>query len=71
MNEHERQSYPSLLTFSARHQEGINYAVLNPNVLSNPRQQHQLSYMLHGKTITVEEHPGMPCMEIAIDTFLS
>ena len=66
-----REGHPGLLTFSARHERGINYAVLNPNVLSNPRQQSQLSYRLHGKTITVEEHPGVACMEIAIDTFWS
>lgn len=64
-----REGHPGLLTFSARHQGGINYALLNPNVLSNPRQQSQLSYRLHGQTITVEEKPGVPCMEITIDTF--
>ena len=66
-----REGHPGLLTFSVRHQGGINYAILNPNVLSNPRQQSQLSYRLYGQTITVEEHPGMPRMEIEIDTFLS
>ena len=66
-----QEGHPGLLTSSVRHQGGVNYAILNPNILSNPRQQSQLSYRLHGQTITVEEHPGMPCMEIAIDTFLS
>jgi len=65
-----REGHPGLFTFSARHQGGINYAVLNPNVLSNPRQQSQLSYSLHEQTITVEEKSGVPCMDIAIDTFL-
>jgi len=60
---------PERSSFSARHQGGINYAVLNPNVLSNPRQQSQLTYRLHGQSITVEEKPGVPCMEITIDAF--
>ncbi|MBZ4219193.1 MAG: hypothetical protein LAC69_03250 [Chlorobium sp.] len=47
----------------------MNYAVLNPNVLSNPRQHSQLNYRLHGHTITVEDTIGVPCMEIAIDAF--
>jgi hypothetical protein len=64
-----REGHPGLLTFSARHQGGINYAILNPNVLSNPRQQSQLTYRLHGQTITVEKNSGVPCMEIAVDTF--
>ena len=66
-----REGHPGLLTFSVRHQGGINFAVLNPNVLSNPRPQSQLSYRLHKQTITVEETPGIPCMEIAIDAFWS
>jgi RES domain len=66
-----REGHPGLLTFSVRNQGGINYAVLNPNVLSNPRQQSQLSYRLHGQTIVVEENHGAPCMEIAIDALWS
>jgi hypothetical protein len=64
-----REGHPGLLTFSVRHQRGINYAVLNPNVLSNPRQQSQLTYRLHGQTITIEENPGVPCMEIKTRDF--
>ena len=65
------EGHPGLLTLSARHLGGINYAVLNPNVLSNPRPYSKLIYRLHGQTITVKEHSGVPCMEIAIDTFLA
>ena len=64
-----REGHPGLLTFSVRHQGGVNYAVLNHNVLSNPRTQCQLSYHLHGQTITVEGNPGVHCMNIAIDAF--
>ena len=64
-----REGHPGLLTLSARHQGGVNYAVLNHNVLSSPRPHSQLTYRLHGQTITVEANPGVPCMEIAIDTF--
>ena len=64
-----REGHPGLLTLSARHLEGVNYAVLNHNVLSNPRHHSQLSYRLHGHTITVEANSGVSCMEIAIDTF--
>ncbi len=66
-----REGHPGLLTLSARHLGGINYAILNPNVLSNPRLQSQLSYRLHGQLITIEQSPGAPCMEIAIDSFWS
>ena len=66
-----RVGHPGLLTFSTRHEGGINYAVLNPNVLSNPRPHSQLSYHLHSKSITVEKSPGTPCMEIAIDMLWS
>ncbi len=66
-----REGHPGLITLSARHHEGVNYAVLNPNVLYNPRQHSQLSYRLHGQTITVEDTTGVPCMEIAIDAFWS
>jgi hypothetical protein len=66
-----REGHPGLLTFSVRHPGGVNYAVLNPNILSNPRLHSQLTYHLHGPTITVKDKPGVPCMELAIDAFLS
>ncbi len=66
-----REGHPGLLTLSARHQGGVNYAVLNPDVLSNPRPHCQLTYHLHGQSITIEENPGVPCMEIPIDTIFS
>ena len=59
-----REGYPGLLTSSVRHQGGINYAVMNPNILSNPRPHSQLIYRLHGQSITIEQNPGVPCMEI-------
>ena len=65
------EGHPGLLTLSARHQGGVNYAILNPNILSNPRQQSQLSYRLHGQTITVEDAPGVPCMKIITSAFFS
>jgi hypothetical protein len=65
------EGHPGLLTFSVRNQEGINYAILNPNVLSNPRLKSQLSYRLHGKTITVEENHDAPCMEINASVYSS
>jgi len=66
-----REGHPGLLTLSARHQGGVNYAVLNSNVLSNPMPHSQLSYRLHGQTITVEEKSGVLCMEINTSVFFS
>ena len=66
-----REGHPGLLTLSARHQGGLNYAILNPNVLFNPGLQSQLSYRIHGQTIMVEGNHGAPCMEIAIDALWS
>lgn len=59
-----REGHPGMLTLSARHKRGLNYAILNPGVLSNPRHHSNLTYRLDGKVITVEKNPGVAWMEI-------
>ena len=67
----QREGHPGLISLSVRHQEGVNYAILNPNILSNPRKHTELTYHLHGGSITVEKTPGVHCMEIQTSTFFS
>lgn len=62
-----REGHPGLVTVSVRYAPGHNYAVLNPDVLSNPRQCCQLSYRLDGHRIIVEKQPGRTWMDIATE----
>jgi hypothetical protein len=55
-----REGHPGLLTPSVRRPAGLNVAIFNPGVLSNPRHQCQLSYRLHQGTLVVEKQPGTP-----------
>jgi hypothetical protein len=59
-----REGHPGLVTASARHTTGHNYAILNPEVLSNPRNHSQLTYRLDGQRIVVEKQAGITWMEI-------
>ena len=60
-----REGFPGLVTASVRYAAGTNYAVLNPAVLSNPRQHCQLTYRLDGQHIVIEKQPGVVWMDIA------
>ena len=62
-----REGHPGLVTVSVRYAPGCNYAVLNPGVLSNPRQYCQLSYRLEGHRIIVEKQPGQVWMDIVTE----
>jgi hypothetical protein len=52
------EGHPGLLAPSVRHEGGLNVAVFNPAVLSNPRFTVALTYRLEGETISVERVPG-------------
>lgn len=52
-----REGHPGLLTRSVRRPAGENTAVFNPAVLSNPRQNCQLTYRLERERIVVEKQP--------------
>lgn len=52
-----REGHPGLITKSARC-NGDVYAVLNPKVLSAPRQACYLTYITTGQGIAVEREPG-------------
>ena len=60
------EGHPGLVTASVRHEDGNLYAVLNPNVLSNPRHHSYLTYRLEGDRIVVERKPGKVWLEIAL-----
>ncbi len=64
-----REGHPGLIATSARYAAGHNYAVLNPDVLSTPRQHSQLTYRLEGRRIVIEKRPGVAWMRIATDEF--
>lgn len=59
-----REGHPGVVTGSVRRPGGDNYVVLNPAVLSNPRQQGHLTYRLEGPRIVVETKPGERWLEI-------
>jgi hypothetical protein len=61
-----REGHPGLVTTSVRHAAGHNYVVLNPDILSSPRQHSQLTYRLDGSHIVIEKQPGLTWFEIAI-----
>ena len=62
-----REGHPGLVTRSVRHAGGENYAILNPAVLSNPRQHGQLTYHSDGRRIVVEKKPGVAWLKFAIE----
>jgi hypothetical protein len=59
-----REGHPGLVTASARHVAGHNYVILNPNVLSNPRQHCHLRYQLDGNRVRIEKQTGLAWMEV-------
>lgn len=59
-----REGHPGLVTVSVRHASGQNYALLNPNVLSNPQHHCQLTYRLEGSHIAIEKQLGVVWLEI-------
>jgi RES domain len=61
-----REGHPGLVTISVRHAAGQNYVILNPDVLSNPRQHCQLTYRLEGQRIVIEKQPGVSWLEIPV-----
>jgi hypothetical protein len=64
-----REGHPGLIATSARYAAGHKYVVLNPDVLSTPRQHSQLTYRLEGRRIVVEKQPGIAWMRIATTAF--
>ncbi|MDE2259393.1 MAG: RES family NAD+ phosphorylase [Betaproteobacteria bacterium] len=58
-----KEGHPGLITKSARC-SGDVYAILNPRVLSNPRQICYLTYTTTGRGVEVERDPGSVLMVI-------
>lgn len=62
------EGHPGLITASVRYATGQNFVVLNPKVLSRPRNHCQLSYRLEDYRIVVEKQAGVTWMEIPTDS---
>jgi hypothetical protein len=61
-----REGHPGLVTNSVRHHLGQNYAILNPDVLSSPRNHCQLTYRLDDDRIVIEKQLGITWIEIIL-----
>ncbi len=62
-----REGHPGLVTASVRYEHGNLYALLNPNVLSNPCHHSYLTYTLEDNRITVEKAPGEVWLVIEVN----
>ena len=62
-----REGHPGLVTASVRYEKRDLYAVLNPNVLSNPRHHSYLTYTLDGNRIQVEKTQEEVWLEIEVN----
>lgn len=64
-----REGHPGLLTQSVRRPAGENMAIFNANVLSNPRQNCELTYRLENDQILVERQPGVVWFKLDVASF--
>ena len=64
-----REGHPGLLTQSVRRPEGENMAIFNADVLSNPRQNCELTYRLENDQILVERQPGVVWFNLDVASF--
>lgn len=64
-----REGHPGLLTPSVRRPGGENVAIFNPDVLSNPRDNCQLTYRLEDDQIVVEKQTGVAWLTLDITSF--
>jgi hypothetical protein len=53
-----KEGHPGLLTASARITASTNYAILNAQILSNPKMHCQVRYQLEADHILIEKMPG-------------
>jgi hypothetical protein len=64
-----REGHPGLFTQSVRRPTGENVAIFNADVLSNPRQNCQLTYRLEDDQIVVEKQPGVAWIKLDVANF--
>lgn len=64
-----REGHPGLLTQSVRRPAGENMAIFNADVLSNPRQNCELTYRLENDQILVERQPGVVWFNLDVASF--
>ncbi len=65
----QREGHPGLLTQSVRRPSCVNVVIFNPNVLSNPRHNCQLTYRLEDDQIVVENNPGVAWITLDVASF--
>lgn len=63
------QGHPGLLAPSARKPDGVNVAVFNPNILSNPRVSQFLTYYINPMNQTVEVEANLGKKYLTIEPF--
>jgi hypothetical protein len=61
-----REGHPGLVVPSVRYNGGENYVVFNPDVLSNPKFNCQLTYRVEADSIIVEKNPGTTWLVVPI-----
>ena len=64
-----REGHPGFLTPSVRRSAGENVVIFNPDVLSNPRFNCQLTYRLEGDQIVIEKQPGVAWITVSVASF--
>jgi hypothetical protein len=64
-----REGHPGLLTPSVRRPGGENVAIFNPDVLTNARDNCQLTYRLEDDQIVVEKQTGVAWITLDITSF--
>jgi hypothetical protein len=64
-----REGHPGLFTKSVRRPAGENVVIFNPDVLSDPRYNCQLTYRLTGSQIAVEKQPGVTWITLDVAEF--
>jgi hypothetical protein len=52
-----------------RRSAGENVVIFNPDVLSNPRFNCQLTYRLEGDQIVIEKQPGVAWITVSVASF--
>jgi hypothetical protein len=65
----KREGHPGILTLSVRHHGGLNYAIMNPHVLSRPRHHSYLRYQLRDGSVSVDGSGGILPIEVAVESF--
>lgn len=64
-----REGHPGLLSQSVRRVGGTNVVIFNPDVLSKPQKNGQLTYRLEGNQVLVQKSVGETWLSLDLDKF--